>query len=263
MTKLDLLEILMLVGFSATDIEQFKQGKLLNGVLESTNDRELAAKFGCTITAPVSELKHFFLTGKRDHDSSAFQVGTMEELSDFKLEPNREAAAKMYINQASDLNLSPDEWGLFHGLKKADQVEDALRQVLKARYEQYLELGLGGILPYGRGGKKTYDPGAELKLKLEKAEILKKVAPQFYDCLNHYPNKKPEGLEEAFSWVNFTIDDKPTVCLVHKMGMMEGDVYIFSQIHFFVSRGHNSVFGVGGAFPLNDKETAIIYGSRT
>jgi hypothetical protein len=63
--------------------------------------------------------------------------------------------------------------------------------------------------------------------------------------------------------VNFTIDDKPTVCLVHKMGMMEGNVYIYSQIHFYVSRGHNSVQGVGGAFPLGDQESAIIYGSRT
>jgi hypothetical protein len=261
-----LLGILTSVGFSKSEIEQYKEGKFLSGTLESTNERELAAKFGCIVHAPASKLANVFLTGRREFDESALQIGTMDDLADLKLEPNRDAIVKTYLKAASggsELNLSDDEARQFSHLKTAQQVEEVLRTILESRYKQYLELGLHGISPYSRGKGKSFEPGAELLLKSQKAELLKKYAPNFYDCIGNYPSVKPEGLQEEFTWVNFTIDEKPNICLVHKFGMMEGDNYAFCQRHYYVSRGHNSVQGVGGAFPLGNEECAVVYGSRT
>eukprot|EP00545_Synedropsis_sp_CCMP1620_P000862 CAMPEP_0119014426 /NCGR_PEP_ID=MMETSP1176-20130426/9719_1 /TAXON_ID=265551 /ORGANISM="Synedropsis recta cf, Strain CCMP1620" /LENGTH=307 /DNA_ID=CAMNT_0006967605 /DNA_START=37 /DNA_END=960 /DNA_ORIENTATION=- len=257
-----LLSLLTTAGFSKSDITAFEQGKMQSGSIESLTERELAAKFGCTIDLPVDELTQNFLISQRKTDPSAFQVGTMDNLADLKLEPNREATAKLYMKGSSELNLSPQEATMFHDCKSADDVEATLRKVLKARYEKYKEMGLEGIDVYARG-KKSYDPGAELKVKSNKLEILEKFAPVFYECLNKYPHSNPDNIEEEFSWVNFTIDDKPTICLVHKFGRKEGDVYVFSQRHFYVSRGHNSVQGVGGVFHLSDTKSAMVYASRT
>ena len=38
-----------------------------------------------------------------------------------------------------------------------------------------------------------------------------------------YPANKPEGVEESFFWVNSTIDDKPTIALIHRFGMPQAD----------------------------------------
>ena len=254
-------EVLTAAGFTSSEISSIESGKLMSGVVESLTDRELAAKFACTINAPVEEMAETFMTSKREHDPNANHVGSMDELDDLKLEPNRDAMAKLYINGDSSLNLSNDEVAMFKGLKTADEVEQVLRRILKARYEQYLELGLDGIPGYSRGRGVTYEPGPELKLKSQKASVCEKFAPHFFECLNQYPHAKPEHLDEAFSWVNFTIDEKPTICLVHKFGVLENGVYVFCQRHFYVSRGHNSVQGIGGAFPRGDKQCAAIYGS--
>lgn len=256
-----LVGVLLAGGFTKSEITTFREGKMISGTMESLSERELAGRLGCTIAAPAAELCHVFLNSQRKADASAFQVGDMHDLADLKLEPNRETVAKLYMKGASELNLSPEEEKVFKKCKSADNVEEALRTLLKARYEKYLELGLDGIDVYARG-KKTYEPGAELKLKSSRSEILKKYAPVFYEYLNNYPHSKPDGIEEAFSWVNFTIDEKPTLCLVHKFGRMEGGLYAFCQRHFYVSRGHNSVQGVGGVFPLSETECAVVYGSR-
>lgn len=96
----------------------------------------------------------------------------------------------------------------------------------------------------------------------ELAHILKKEAPHFHRHLSEYPNAAPDGLEESFSWINFEIDAKPTLTLVHRMGLLDGDVFAFSERHFYVSRSHNCLQGIGGAFPV-EEGTVIVYLVRT
>jgi len=94
--------------------------------------------------------------------------------------------------------------------------------------------------------------------------IMKKEAPSFHKHLLEYPNHRPEGLQESFSWAHFQMDKKPLYSLVHRMGMLyDGKVYVFSERQFYNSRNSNSVQGLGGAFPVdNNGGTVLVYVAR-
>jgi hypothetical protein len=99
-----------------------------------------------------------------------------------------------------------------------------------------------------------------LKRTTELAHILKTEAPSFHHHLSElseYPNAMLDGLDKSFSWINFEIDAKQTVTLVHRMGLLDGDVFAFSEQHFYLSRSHNCLQGVGGAFPVEEGTIAV------
>lgn len=113
-------------------------------------------------------------------------------------------------------------------------------------------------------GQRLFRPGDELKHQIEMASILERESSSFHRHLIDYPNARPEGLDESFFWVNSVLDEKPTVALVHRMGLLGGGVYLYMERYFYVSRSHNSVQGVGGAFPVSDgTSTVVCYRSRT
>lgn len=181
-----------------------------------------------------------------------------------KLDDKKNTMKQSYINASpgSDLNLSQEEIDSFNNLNDTEQVEDQFRSMLLDRYRAYRKSGLDGIAPYRRKGGKDYQPNQDLKRKVELATILKREAPDFHRHLYDYPNHKPEGLEESFYWMNNDVDDKPTVALVHRMGMIDGNALVFAERHYYVSRSHNSIQGVGGAFPT-DEGTVLVYLVRT
>jgi len=283
-------DILTAVGL--TDAEQeavIRKHEMIKGTLESTNERELAAKFAFTIrNVPGKDLRDMFLTNskKKDSDPTLIQMSVLENdnidnlFADFALEPNGAAMTQAYLTAKptamNDLNLSRDELQLFEVLPKTatqQQVTEVLVRVLKQRLMDYQQKGLEGIGLYCRGknAKNDYAPGEELRLKSEQANLVKKVSPAFYKYLVECPSNKPDKLEESYMYMTFIVDEKPTTALVHKMGLWdeESGLYVLCQRHFYVSRGHNSLQGVGGAIPIKDgggeDETAfvVVYGSRT
>ena len=142
----DVTDICLAAGFSKSELQQLEKGQLIQGILDSTGEKEIAAKLGCLIHADAKELSEVFLTSKHrlETDSSAKQLGTMEEesLAKLKLEPNTSAVVKEYLNvkAGSDLNLSKAEMDEFHALSKGasqSQVEELLRTILRRRYESY------------------------------------------------------------------------------------------------------------------------------
>lgn len=282
MTRVEVDAVLKAADFSEKEIQQIKfQRQLIQGTVASTTDRELAAKLALVIDKPVSELSEVFMSSKhrQDADPSVTQVGWLNEeddaaesLSQVKLEPGTSTMMDAYRSVKpgnSDLNLYSVEMEMFKKTFSQEQVEEKLHEILLDRYNSYRQKGLDGIPPYTRKGGKDYHPGDELKMKSELALIIKNHCPIFYRVLNEYPKEKPESLHEEFTWVNFEIDGKPTISLVHKMGMHESGVYVFCQRHFYVSRGHNSLQGTGGAFPIepyeghDEESTLLLYASRT
>ena len=120
-----------------------------------------------------------------------------------------------------------------------------------------------GISSYARG-KKDFSVGQELKHQLEVAPILKKKAPVFWKYVIEYPGSKPEISIESFFWVNSLIDDKPTIALVHRLGMPHDEGgYVYMERHFYLSRSHNCLQGIGAALPSEDGGTAVFYATRT
>ena len=192
--------------------------------------------------------------------------GSLEDFAGIKLDPNGSTMTKLYQSAApgSDLNLSKEEIETFKKLgKKANQadVENCLRQILLDRFRAYKKNGLAGINPYARS-KKEFSAAEELKHQIEVGPILKKHSPAFYRYAMEYPNNKPEGTEESFFWVNSIIDDKPTIALVHRLGIPQNGGYVYMERHFYISRSHNCLQGIGAALPVEDG-AVVLYATRT
>lgn len=259
--------------YSPADVKKIRDGQLLQDTVESGSERELTARFAALVKMPTESFQKVFIdvSKKKETDPSVIDLGLIEQeegsIQDFdgvKLEPKKDDMVKAYINAkpGSELNLSQEEIDIFNSLNNTEQVEHQFRSMLLNRYRKFRQHGLKGIPPYRRGGGVDYHPHEELARKAELAKIIKREAPEFHRHLSEYPKNKPEGLEESFLWINFEVDGKPTISLVHRMGRLEGDVYVFAERHYYVGRSHNCVHGIGGAFPV-DEGTVLLYLVRT
>ncbi len=269
-------EVLLGVGFDASETAKIRRGELVRGATKSTSERELAVRFAFLVKAPASQMREMF-TRSRDYDYdpsvTAFAAirgeGSLPDFARLHLDPNPDSMAAAYLKAkpGSEFNLSREEIAAFNALKKGEggareRVERLGREMLLARFRAYRQKGLDGIAPYARAGGRDYQPGEALRRRTERSKVFAKEVPSLHRALLLYPKSLPKGLEERFYWVNFRIDDKPTMALVHRMDLMEGDVYAFAERHFFVSRSHNSVQAVGGAFPV-EGGSVVLYVNRT
>jgi hypothetical protein len=269
-------EVLRGLGFSDDDVAKISRGELVKGVMDNTSELELAVKLAFLVRAPQSDLHELFFA-KRDYQYdpsvTAFATiegdGSLRDFSGLRLDPHADSMAQAYLDAepGSDLNLSREEIADFNALKRSEgsapeRVEEQIRKNLLARYRAYRRTGLDGIAPYARGGGKDHFPGRELQRKTEQEEGLAKYAPEFHRALLQYPKSVPKDVEERLHWVNFRIDDKATLSLVHRMDHKEGDVDVFAERHFYVSRSHNSVQAIGGSFPV-EGGTVVVYVNRT
>lgn len=183
--------------------------------------------------------------------------GSLDDFKGIKL-TNEKVMDKLYQKAApgSDLNLSKDEIALFKKCKTHDDVENTLRQVLLERFRAYKKEGLKGIKPYARS-KKEFSPGEELANQIKAGKILPKRAPVFNKFVLEYPNNMPDGIEESYFWVNSIIDDKPTIALVHRVGMPLSGGFVYMERHFYLSRSHNCLQGIGAALPLEGSDDGV------
>jgi hypothetical protein len=189
--------------------------------------------------------------------------GSLEDFAAIKLSPNEKVMDKLYQKAApgSDLNLSKDEIAMFKKCKTHEEVEQTLRQVLLDRFRAYKKSGLAGIKPYARS-KKEFSAGDELKSQIKAGKVLPKYSPVFNKYALEYPNNKPEICTESYFWVNSVIDDKPTIALVHRLGMPQDGGYVYMERHFYISRSHNCLQGIGAALPIDDG-AVVLYATRT
>ena len=146
--------------------------------------------------------------------------GCLADFDGLKLS-NSSVMDKMYKKAApgSDLNLSKVEIAKFKGLKSHEEIETCLKEVLLARFRSYKKSGLAGMAPYARS-KKEFSVADEVRRMVEAGKLLHKHAPKFQNLLLEYPNSAPSDMVESFFWVNSIIDDKPTIALVHRMGVV-------------------------------------------
>ena len=296
-------ELLAEAGYSQKAINEVREGKLhYGGSLDAASDKELSVKLAFHVNAKLENVAGLFLRfpKKKEFDDSVIALGeilrsllvlrmfhhslnkwyycvemiaedcgdgSLEDFAGVKLDPNSNVMDKLYhdAKAGSDLNLSSDEIKMFKQLgNKAthNEIEQCLRRVLLNRFREYKKKGLTGIPSYARS-KKEFSVGDELKHQLEVGPILKKYSPVFWKYAIEYPNNKPDGAVESFFWVNSLIDDKPTIALVHRLGMPQDGGYVYMERHFYLSRSHNCLQGIGAALPCEDGGTAVFYATRT
>jgi len=268
-------ELLADMPFSEDEKKQIMAGELVTIELtDPTSDRELGIGMGFLIKSAPEDLVDRFAKGtdyEGDEMVTAFGEMTADttiaELADAHLQPNTAKATGIYLDAApgDTLNLDEEEITAFAALgagAKPEAVETEIRKLLLERFSSYHNKGIAGIAPYRRKGGKPYMPGDELVLATKADRELQKYFPEFYETFLDYPHSKPDGMGEAFFWVNFAIDDLPTFTLIHRMGMRVGDGYVLAERHYYVSRSHNVISITAAVYPA--KEGAIVfYGNRT
>ncbi|KAG7337151.1 hypothetical protein IV203_021681 [Nitzschia inconspicua] len=264
----------------ATAATKIRNGEVLNALVTSLTERELAAGFVYLTTVPMEDVEHIFLQseGKEEADETVQQIVRMQDdgsldFSSVQFLPAKSARDTMnaYLNctPGDTLNLSKEEMEMFHALDKKhatqEQVQDVLKKVLQQRLDAYQQQGLEGIAPYQRKNGKDFYPGKELRERTQQLWTAAKVAPDFIKYMLDYPNHKPTAgeIKDVFGWINFNIDDKPTISMFHKSFYKVNDTCAAMCFrHFYVSQGHNSVQNVGGAFPVPEG-TLLLFASRT
>ena len=196
-------------------------------------------------------------------------MGSLEDFRDIELS-NDGALERPYRSASSspgtNLNLSADEIPHFASCETRDEVEDALRRILLNRYRAYRHHGLDGIKPYARRNGREFSPGDELRSQIAADRTLPTRSPTLRAYAMEYPNNPPDGYVESYFWVSSIIDGTTTISLVHRMGVplhdRRGRGYAYMERHFYVSRSHNCLQGIGVALEVDDG-TVVLYCTRT
>ena len=268
-------DVLAELPFTAAERQRIMAGELVTTTSrEQTSDRELAVTMAFVIHEPPSGLVAEFERAvgyASDPSVTAFGElhgdGSLDDLNALRLTPDGDAEARRFVGAtgSTDINRSSEEIAAFHALhdKPRAAVEDELKQRLLARYRAYRSQGLAGIAPYDRGDGKQANPADELRKETKASPVFAKEAPEVVAALLDYPRSQPAGVTSRFFWVNFALDDRPTICLTHRLIAARADgTYVLVDRHYYVSRSHHDVQAVAGIFPVA-QGALVLYANRT
>jgi hypothetical protein len=266
-------ELMAGFDFSKDDVQKVRNGELVKTTAKETSERELAAVMVFLVKAPVQELLASLKSGPNKRNDPQVQAvseisaeGTFVDPKVVTLQPGGDKETKRYLSAepGDTLNLSAAEIASFAALKGAaqPQVEDAVRQMLLARYQAYRSQGLAGIAPYARGKDKQSQPADDLRRATEAAKGLKKYAAAFYDVLMNYPRGLPAEVKQRFFCIRYAMNGRPVFALRHRLAMPLEDAYVVADRDFYVSHDYNDTQAVGALLPV-DNGTVIVYLNRT
>ena len=128
------------------------------------------------------------------------------------------------------------------GLDRAEQISAAsafVRELLIARYESYLDSGLGGIPPYWRSKRKIIDIGDELHMSTETLDPIEGEFLAYYNTLLNYP----EGAgccEHIHRWLKVNLRKRATFALAHTMIERTDTHLVVTERHYYVTHTLNS-----------------------
>ena len=148
---------------------RLRHGEILHSDPQESSDRELGVGLTFLVQQPPAEVLKAFRTVvdlKADpHLSASVEIrgpGTPADFASLVLEPGGAAEASRYLaaSPGDTLNLSAGEIQAFNALASGGddpkpQVEEQLKRLLLARYQAYVERGLGGMAPYERNVSTT------------------------------------------------------------------------------------------------------------
>lgn len=280
-TYYDVEEMMTPLGFTKSDVANVKKGQVVNSGLQTLTERDLASLVGFEAKTSVDSFDDIFLESpeKQASDATIQQIHLANhngdlDFSSLKLLPKESAAdvVKTYLNfkGGSDLNLSQREIDMFQALDKKHatqaQVEQVLQKVLQERLDEYKQSGLEGVSPYLRAKGVNFFPGKELHEKAERSPNANRVAKEFASYILSWPSgEKPAGMAETFGWVNYNLNNKPSIALYHRViySDKERNVKCMMNRTFYVSMGHNSVQQFGLASPTGPDSTLFLLACRT
>ncbi len=262
-------QVLTDMGLSAADKQRVLNGEFVTADLAGVSERDLsfAIAFLVNKTTPDAISKQLVAGDLVSADAQVQAhgeingAGTLADLAGLKITAD-EARALSSAKAGEALNFSAAE---IAALKAApgstpEAVQQALRQVLLARYQAYRAAGLAGIAPYDRGGGRTTDVASDLRKASEAAKGLAKYLPAFQKVLLGYPKATAPELRQNFFWVKSVIQGKPTYVLTHILVAPDGAARAAARRQYYVSTGYNAEQSVAGFLPVQGGTVVVFAG---
>jgi hypothetical protein len=266
------------LGFAPADIDKLAQGEIVSRELKEDSKKELAVAVAMVVKAPFGEVfERIQKGGVEEADKTILSRGAIpdgavsaESFASMKIDSG-ELDRLLLMKPGSDFNLSQSEIGKLQSIAKANDsapiakqreaIAQGYREVLAERVNAYRKGGLAGIAPYTRGGDEAH-PGKELSLAAEEMKAIEKRAPTFYAAFKDFPAGAAPSVEDHFTWQIQSIQDRPTVVLVHRAVEKHQDYAVGGRREFFVGQSFNSLQIVAGAFSFGE-DTLVFYTNRT
>jgi len=154
-----------------------------------------------------------------------------------------------------EYNLGERELSLFpktHSTVDRKAVRNAWHSILKGRLESYLAGGISQIAPYLRkkGGKVS--PARELSAALHASTYLEHEFPRFVDSLIEPSKPYASEFDQEYFWLETDFNGQRVWALSVEQRLMRSDVALGADLHFYASRGYNSMLTFIGVVPYGE-----------
>ena len=179
-------------------------------------------------------------------------IGSSDDLDNvgFTLEEYDEASKLLDAKAGKSYNLSNGELEMLSKVRRSTRnagraevvaaASQAMRDILKARYEQYMSGGLGSVPAYQRSKRKAISIGDELRLSTETLEPVEQHFGDYYKVLTSFPEGEA-CCAHSFRWLKAQIRKRPTFALTHTITQKGEDFLLVTERHYYVSNTLNSV----------------------
>jgi hypothetical protein len=234
------------VTISGKNWEQTGREMAIDSVIlvDQPLDAVLAQTLNAVSLIPKKEIRDAGkLTGEGDFAGVKFDIANSKDVTEAKkllaAQPGKSFNfSKREISEISKLAEtlepgSPDSAVI-------DVANQALRNILAARYRAYLVDGLDGLEPYARSRKSVVDAGKELRLTNEQLVPVKRFFPAYYDTLVNYP-ASADCCEHSFMWMKLKVASRPLFVLVHRVTLVGEDFASITERFIYATHSVNSL----------------------
>ena len=269
-------EIAAAVGFDEADKKKVVAGDVAAADLPETTDKMLAQAVAVLLPANADEIVERLRSLKLfETDEAVIGFGAIDPANPeaglakaaFADNEAKEAAKFLKASPGSEFNLSAEEFAQVKaaaasGDTSPEAASKVYRSILAERVKAFAAHGLEGIAPYDRGDGDTSSAAGDLEAMAKAASGLRKFDPDLYQAVVNYPNDKPAGTEELFTWEKRTVDDRPIFVLVHRLIQHRPELLAVVTREFYVGHSYNASQAISGGFPVSEG-TLVISGSRS
>ncbi len=262
-------DIALQLGVDADALAKIRAGQVFQMARPDLTERDLAMGVVFACKPAPEKVVHEFLRGVdlgKDPSIVAFHrisaANAAQDLEALHLSPGGEPEAKKYrsAEDGDTLNLSSAESAAFRALPATASVADTeaqLHKMLLARYEAYHKGGVAALAPYARAHGRKRGLGEGVRVLAQSPPGMQRYASVMQTALRDYP-KLPPGAEEAFYWIVYNHDDRPTVTLRHRLVLVADGVPLMVDREFYVSQGYNEMQAISGFSPF-EGGTLVFY----
>ena len=154
-----------------------------------------------------------------------------------------------------------DSLVIFVKFKHDLQAFSPLTKIIKQHVNMHTGLEVTQVLPIRKIPKTTSGKVQRFALAEDYQQgIFEDTITELNNVAQTTPNTSTtNNIEQQLLTIcHSIIDDKPTIALVHRVGMPQDGGFVYMERHFYLSRSHNCLQGIGAALPFDDGAVVLL-----